>query len=318
MPSLTNLYYLSQLLDYFYAFLIAFLSYQLFSSDNETGLDSVKLGVYCAIQGGGAVGILHFREEINKLLFSPHLPTSKTVPLPSKTYPYIFQTYSLSMSSFFLMYKSEIIFWSDYEFSFKCWGEIFIPFYTLLLLRDLFFLYPLHSLMHTPKYYHLHKLHHEAKNDAQSLHAFQIDLIDLIIEVSRRWSHSVSYEFLTWRDFARRCFLCASQNVGAPFLLFGLQYLLNQRIGIHWLVGVLLTFHDGGLHSVNPYSVMYFNPLLDYLLEGNVTHQLHHCLNKGYYLFVPWKHLISREGRRRDCVKYNKVLKCDFDFGFKG
>lgn len=46
------------------------------------------------------------------------------------------------------------------------------------------------------------------------------------------------------------------ENVGAPFLLFGAQRLLGLPVGIHWYVGVLLTCHDGALHSVNPYSVM--------------------------------------------------------------
>lgn len=58
----------------------------------------------------------------------------------------------------------------------------------------------------------------------------------------------------------------------------------------------------------------YYNPLLDWLFRGNVTHQLHHALSKGYYMFVPWAHALP--GRRRaDCEKYNQVFRTDFAFG---
>ena len=125
---------------------------------------------------------------------------------------------------------------------------------------------------------------HESTKDAQSLHAFYIDLLDLLIE-----------------------------NVGAPVLLFGAQWMLGLTVGIPWMASVLLTFHDGALHSVNPYSVMYYNPVLDHLLQPNVHHQLHHALNKGYYLFVPWGHVLP-DRRRADCRRYNEVFKTDFTF----
>ena len=86
------------------------------------------------------------------------------------------------------------------------------------------------------------------------MHAFHIDAVDLVFE-----------------------------SVGAPFLLFGGQCLLGMPVGIHWLSVVLLTFHDASLHSMNPYSEMYFSPLLDWQLHANVTRQLHHALNTGYY-----------------------------------
>ena len=104
------------------------------------------------------------------------------------------------------------------------------------------------------------------------MHAFHIDLPDLIIE-----------------------------NVGAPFLLCAAQLLAGRRVGIHWLVGVLLTSHDGALHSVNPHSAMYFNPVLDRIFKANVFHQLHHATSRGYYRFVPWAHVLPAR-RRADCA----------------
>jgi hypothetical protein len=236
----------------------------------------------CVALGVASVAVLHCREQTYFYIMGDRVAQCKRASIKVKTYPYIFQTAFLSMSSFWIMHKLDIIYFSTVSFTLACWAQIFVPFFALLVLRDVFFLGPLHSLMHTKKYYHLHKLHHEQTNNAQSMHAFHIDLLDLIIE-----------------------------NVGAPFLLFGLQYLLNRTVGIHWLSTTLLTFHDGALHSINPYSVMYFTPFLDCFLHGNITHQLHHALNKGYYLFVPYGHL-REETRKTDCTKYNKTFETNF------
>lgn len=62
---------------------------------------------------------------------------------------------------------------------------------------------------------------------------------------------------------------------------------------------------------MNPYSVMYFNPLLDRLFKANVHHQIHHALNRGYYLFVPWAHVLPAR-READGALYNRVFQTDF------
>lgn len=242
------------------------------------------LTVACATLGVLSVLALHCREQLYFYIMGNKVPDCKRSPIQRKTYWYIFQTAFFSMTSFGMMHKTGVIYFSELSLTFECWREIFIPFFALLVLRDAVFLGPLHALLHTKKYYHLHKLHHEQTNNAQSLHAFHIDLIDLVIE-----------------------------NVGAPFLLFGCQHLLGYTVGIHWLSATLLTFHDGALHSINPYSVMYFTPGFDCFLHGNVTHQLHHALNKGYYRFVPYRHVFE-DDRKADCSKYNKTFKTNFSF----
>ena len=125
------------------------------------------------------------------------------------------------------------------SFTFSFWLSIFGPFYALLALRDVFFLGPLHPILHSRRWWDLHKVHHEPTKSPQSMHAFHIDLPDLIIE-----------------------------NVGAPFLLFCRDSSSPGGARIHWLVGVLLTSHDGALHSVNPHSAMYFNPVLDRIFKA--------------------------------------------------
>lgn len=62
-------------------------------------------------------------------------------------------------------------------------ARVYAQFYALLVLRDAASLAPLHALMHTPRWYHLHKAHHEALGKGtQSMHAFHIDILDLVVE----------------------------------------------------------------------------------------------------------------------------------------
>ena len=272
---------LTQLLDYAWMLLTAAVVSQLFGVRRSMGAWAAAGA--CTSLGAASVAILQYRETVNFRLLSNRVPRCKRRPLARKTYYYIFQTAAASMVSYFAMHQLSIVYFTAPALTASFWLSVFAPFYMLLLLRDVFFLGPLHSRLHTPRWYHLHRLHHEPTKSAQSLHAFYIDLLDLLIE-----------------------------NVGAPFLLFALQRAMGYPVGIHWFVGVLLTCHDGALHSVNPYSAMYFNPLLDGIFRANVHHQLHHALGqKGYFLFVPWAHVLP-ERRRADCELYNRVFGTDF------
>lgn len=279
----------AQLIDYASMGLTALAVSLLFDESSAKNLPftALRQAVASAVLGFASVTILHHRELAHFSLLTAHgkLPECKRQPLAKRTHFYIVQTAAISMLSYWMMTQLSIIYYKAPSLSLEFWLEIFVPFYILLALRDVFFLWPLHPMLHSARFYPLHKLHHEPTKSAQSLHAFYIDCLDLLIE-----------------------------NVGAPLLLLFSQFLLRQPVGIHWYVGVLLTCHDGALHSVNPYSVMYFNPLLDAVLKGNVTHQLHHALNKGYYLFVPWAHVRSSR-RAADCARYNRVFGTDFAWG---
>ena len=238
-----------------------------------------------AVLGTSAVAALYARERVYFWLFRDRIPVVKRQPLSAKSLFHLVQTGAISMLSFFIMFKCSAVYWTPFQpLSMHYWFPIVVPFFAILLLRDVVFLLPLHSRMHTPRFWRFHKFHHEIHRNAQSLHAFHLDALDLIIE-----------------------------NVGAPFLLLATQRLLGMPVGVHWLTGAMLTFHDGGLHSINPYSIMYFNPILDHNLEPNVMHQLHHAINKGYYGFVPFHHLIPQR-RRADCDRYNELFQTDFTF----
>ena len=273
-----QLWLVTQLLDYAWMLLTAAVVSILFGV--RRGATAAALA--CTSLGFASVAILQHREVLNFWILADRVPHSKRRPLPAKSHRFVFQTAAASMLSYFAMHQTALVYFTPPALTLSFWLSIFVPFYLLLALRDVFFLAPLHARLHTPQWYHLHKLHHEPTKSAQSLHAFYIDLVDLIIE-----------------------------NVGAPFLLFGLQLVLQRPVGIHWFVGVLLTCHDGALHSVNPHSAMYFNPVLDAIFKGNVHHQLHHALNKkSHLLFVPWSHMLPAR-RHADCELYNRVFCTD-------
>jgi hypothetical protein len=241
------------------------------------------------IQGHVAVLTLYLRERFHFWLLRDRLPACKTTEggLSRETWLHVLQTAVFSQISFFMLNSAGLLKMPRPEFTWKFWGEAYLQFYTMLILRDVFSLAPFHTLMHSsPRFYQWHKKHHQVRKNAQSMHAFHIDLVDLVLE-----------------------------NTGAPSILLLAQYLLgfnNTNIGVHYFAVGLLTAHDGGLHSVNPFSAMYFNPFLDHILKGNICHQLHHALNKDYIMFVPYRHMLSPAARQSDIDKYQTAFKTDF------
>ena len=93
---------------------------------------------------------------------------------------------------------------------------------------------------------------------------------------------------------------------------------------IHYLSFILLAVTDLNIHSVSPYSVGFYNPILDSILKCNVSHNLHHALNVGHYTVWPWYQLKgvasynysekkNLDGSRAlDMRAYNKTFKTNF------
>lgn len=167
-------------------------------------------------------------------------------------------------------------------------GIIWIEFLAMTLLKDVTSMKYLHDWMHRKAYW-LHKTHHVAKTNCQTWHAWQFDLVDVVLE-----------------------------NTIGPVLLLGIKWAAGSPVGPWGLPSVhlgsfyLSLMSDLNLHSMNPYTVIFFNPLLDLLLKPNVTHNLHHAINVGYMTTVPYDHLLSRAARQRDMDKYNKVCKTHY------
>mmetsp|Transcript_33152 Transcript_33152/g.71633 ORF Transcript_33152/g.71633 Transcript_33152/m.71633 type:complete len:343 (+) Transcript_33152:1688-2716(+) len=293
-----NLWLVSQLIDYgtVLAFCYQQVIYNLPTTPNATAFrQNAGYFALCLITNGLiSVGIAYLREELHFMMLSRHRQLASRYKirggLSRIDWYYIFQTASVSQIALFLQgifgilyYENRAGFWN-----WSKWLEIYLQFYAMLILRDLFYLAPFHSLMHSaPRWYRLHKEHHKVMKNAQSLHAFHINILDLVLE-----------------------------NVGAPILLVLGQCIMSdwkqEHVGINIFAVVLLTGHDIALHSIDPYSAMYFCPVLDHFMKGNICHQLHHALNNDYIMFVPYGHLWSSRRRRKDVDRYNTVFETDF------
>ena len=130
--------------------------------------DFFGLAAACALLGALVVAVLSARERVYFALFADRLPRCKQKPLAAKTTWYLFQTGSASMLSIFAMHKSSLIFWTPPANTLSYWFSTFVPFYALLALRDVFFLGPLHPLLHSPRWYHLHKLRKGTDNPSST------------------------------------------------------------------------------------------------------------------------------------------------------
>jgi hypothetical protein len=153
--------------------------------------------------------------------------------------------------------------------------ESYAQFLGTLILRDIFGMFPFHTWMHQ-KAYHLHKRHHSHTKDINTFNAAEIDFLDVFLENGIGSLLSI---------------------VLLP--LFGKTFLLPAFILFIW--------HDTGVHSLNPYSPVLMNPVLDYFLRPTISHNLHHILTNSHYVIIPVHHLIGN-GREKDIQLYNEKL----------
>ncbi|CAB9525774.1 expressed unknown protein (Partial), partial [Seminavis robusta] len=292
---------ITQLIDYSCCGAAAMIGWCLHGSNPSPAVQAGKIGMgllswrllLCmTLSAVLSIALIYVRELIHFWFLGSLVPRSKqnSKQLTKMDIMFVLQTAIVSICTFCIIeyhgltYTETNKFGNGSNFIWFLVAEVYLPFYTLLVLRDVVFLWPFHQLLHTKYFYHLHKTHHSIGKDAQGMHAFYIDIFDLLIE-----------------------------NAGAPALLLAFQYFSGSEVGFHLLVPYLLSFHDGALHSVSPYSAMYFCPILDYVLKPTIHHQLHHAIphNKDYLLFVPYRHLIPRH-RQADIAYFNKVFDTNF------
>jgi len=228
--------------------------------------------------------LVQYREEFYFTLFHDRLPLIKRQKsqIENETFKLMFQNVFfvwclISFAHYFEPFKLIPITASQTSGFLMVYGQFII----LLMLRDAF-LSVVHRLMHSPKYYYLHKVHHQVNRQAQSLHAFHIDILDIFLET----------------------------YIAVPSL-FMFQYFLSGNLELHMGSLLLFTMHDFTLHSINPYSVSYFNPILDFALKPNICHQLHHVVQNEYFTFTPYHHFIPG-AKERDYKRYNKLMKTNF------
>jgi len=135
-----------------------------------------------------------------------------------------------------------------------------------------------HKWMHENAY-HLHKRHHSTTTDVNSINAVHFDWLDLFLEN------------------------------GIGFVIVGiLKYVLTGNMNFTFQ-GVMLQFWlDVAVHSLNPYSACYLNPVVDYLCRPTVCHNLHHALTNQHFEVFPLAHVLSSAARKKDVKQYNDIF----------
>jgi len=185
-----------------------------------------------------------------------------------------------------------------WEFKISCLAVVYFEYIAMSFVKDALSMNVLHQMMHR-QWYHMHKVHHMPMKELSVVNLWFFDLPDLVIE-----------------------------NIVAPVILVGLKVGLSPEaagpVSLHWLSFIMLAITDVNIHSISPYSIGFFNPILDSILKSNISHSLHHALNIGHYTVWPWHQLkgvaaydphtkTNNDGSiATDMAAYNRVFNTSF------
>ena len=194
---------------------------------------------------------------------------------------YIVRTTFVSTVMIVLMIQNGFIHFTPLSEIHLQFTELF-TFYAMIILKDLTLVIT-HRAMHAiPFLYKIHKTHHGVTHNSSFQLAFVIDFIDLFIEDS-----------------------CA------PLIYFAVCYVIGTRVSINIIAYHMYVLFNGGIHSVNPYTALFFNPWLDWIFRSNVAHQIHHVVQMKNFAFFPLHHIFPNN-RLSDMKEYDKIMKTNF------
>lgn len=160
----------------------------------------------------------------------------------------------------------------------------YLEFLTMSILKDIFSMMPLHQLMHV-RFYSLHKTHHISMREVSVVNVFFFDYVDLTFE-----------------------------NAVGPLMLLASKALLGFGLQMHAASIIILFVGEILVHSCSPFTVFFFNPLLDGLMNCNVSHNLHHALNKDNYMVWPL-HQLSAGGLDKSVEQYDATFRTNISSG---
>lgn len=142
-----------------------------------------------------------------------------------------------------------------------------------------------HTFFHSIYYDH-HKEHHTVRGNCCTLRGNTIDFDDLWLE--QGGYHTFIVPFLL--------------ALGYPKMHYFAHVVISPQLG---LIG----------HCANPWHPFFFFPPLDYFININVAHHLHHSSNRGHYSALPYHQLFSK-GWQRDRDEYIKNVRVKYNFRF--
>lgn len=168
----------------------------------------------------------------------------------------------------------------------------YIEFVIIGHLKDYLSMHVVHQMLHSVWYSH-HETHHFPKKSLSMLNVWYFDVLDLIAE-----------------------------NSIGPMMLVAIKALGGGTCHVHFASVFLLTICDASVHSLDPYTVCLFNPLLEMYMRPALSHNLHHALNMGHFTIWPLHHIVGVSGPMHkgaavdgvayDIDQYNKVLGTSF------
>ncbi len=122
----------------------------------------------------------------------------------------------------------------------------------------------------------IHKLHHRTTHDLNSINVFYTTIEDGIFE-----------------------------NLLAPVIVLFVKWFFELAVTINIPGFMLYIVYDIHCHSANPYSVVFFNPILDYFMKANIAHHNHHTHPNMNPTAIPLRHLWEG-GIKRDLDIFNE------------
>jgi len=206
----------------------------------------------------------------------------------------------------FLQVKIKMMYWAPltdsvliigagewYELHISQLLVVYLEYLVISFLKDGIAMNILHQLFHTIWWSH-HETHHLPEKELSVFNAFYFDVPDLI-----------------------------GENLIGPLLFCAIKVLFGgSSCSIHYASFFLSVVCDQTVHSLNPYTITFWNPLLDNFLRPNLSHNLHHSSKVRHYTIWPLHQIQgvsgpNNKGKARDTFSfdiddYNKTFDTHF------
>jgi len=173
--------------------------------------------------------------------------------------------------------------------------KVYLEFVLISFIKDAICMNVMHKLFHNnSSMYEHHATHHLQMKEMSLVNLWYFDLPDVFLE-----------------------------DGCGPLLLMGLKALGGGDCSVHYMSFFLCYISDVNTHSIDPYTSIFWNPLLDNSMRGTLSHHLHHALNKEHYSIWPMHHLVGPgstdkktgkelDGFEIDCNMYNNIFDTKF------
>jgi len=266
-----------------YAFVFAIFN---FADHVYHGSAQATLFQHCLFFFTWIIGIQMLREFVfTNILPSTVIPKVKVNPfkvasLPSIIFEDVRATAALIGVSFCLTF-AKIAYWQPIfvgSFSENFWRfETFLlEGYAIWILKDIFSMSIIHRLMHTPRFWWIHKHHHTYTKEMSYYLGATFDVADVLLE-----------------------------NAAGLVVWIPMKYFLYGDYTLHLAPYFLVVWFDITCHSSNPFSANLLNPVLDWIFRANVNHNLHHAVINGHYTLFPAHHIVPSM-RHADLAAFDK------------